>query len=1014
MKQNLPTSRSLITAINLSWLLAFACPQIPSLAQDPAPAGPPGWRLGVAAWSFNRFTFFEAADKTAALGLRHLEAFEGQRVNAESEAKLDPALPDSTIAAIRAKLVTADITLTSLYIHELSEEEAVCRRSFEFARQLGVETIISEPKPEALELIDRLCAEFDIRVALHNHPEGSSRYWHPREVLRVLEGRSARLGACADLGHWQRSGIKPVDGLRLLGQRLLSLHVKDLNRAAPDGHDVPWGTGQGDIAGVLQEVHRLGIRPTLFAIEYEHLWDDNRAEIARCAEFYRKTVAGLVATAPAAPESSALGRRFRVGAHEVDISPRDFPVIVNAMFTERTATNVVDRLFAKALALDDGQVRIALCVVDTCMMDRALIDRAKALASQATGIPTERMLVSATHTHSAPSAMGCLGSRVDPAYAAGLPPLIAEAIAGAAGKLAPARVGWTVVDDWQHTFNRRWIRRPDRMLTDPFGLTNVRAHMHPGHESPDAIGPSGPVDPGLSVLAFESAEGRPLAVLANYSQHYYGSPLLSSDYYGRFAGYLAKALGVADATSPWVGIMSQGTSGDLMWMDYGSPARDIGYDAYAREVAERTLEAYRTIEWHDWAPLRMAERTLPLRYRVPDEPRLAWARQMMASVTNRLPQTLPEIYAAEALELHARQRTELKLQALRIGELGIAALPNEVFALTGLKLKAQSPLRPTFTIELANGAEGYIPPPEQHFLGGYTTWPARTAGLEVQAEPRIVEAALALLEEVAGQGRRPGVEEHGPYARAVLAAQPLAYWRLNEMVFPMATDATGNGHPATYENGIALFLPGAGSGAGLLPAPELTPSNFSGSQINRAAHFAGGRLRAQVPLPGTTYSAEFWLWNGLPPEARAVTGITFARGSSDGPLATTEQLGIGGTNRTEGIGRLAFFHGTVSRPSLVGQTPLRLRHWHHVVLVREERRVTVYLDGQPDLRGELDGTLTGGGTTVFLGGRADDFARFEGRLDEVALYPRALGSAEIAGHYQTAGVRPAATAAASP
>ena len=119
-----------------------------------------------------------------------------------------------------------------------------------------------------------------------------------------------------------------------------------------------------------------------------------------------------------------------------------------------------------------------------------------------------------------------------------------------------------------------------------------------------------------------------------------------------------------------------------------------------------------------------------------------------------LPGNLTEVYAKEAIFLHEEPRRALKLQAIRIGELGITAIPNEVFAITGLKLKAQSSFDTTMNIELANGSEGYIPPPEQHALGGYTTWPARTAGLEVQAEPKIVTALLGLLEQVAGRPRR--------------------------------------------------------------------------------------------------------------------------------------------------------------------------------------------------------------------------------------------------------------------
>ena len=693
---------------------------------------------------------------------------------------------------------------------------------------------------------------------------------------------------------------------------------------------------------------------------------------------------------------------FRSGAYAVNISPTNFPVRVNAMFTERSADKVTDPLFARALALDDGQTRLVLCVVDSCMISRDLIDRAKADASKATGLPTDKMLVSATHTHSAPSAMGCLGSRPDPSYVAFLPGRITAAISGAVQRLAPARVGWAQVDDWEHTFNRRWIRRPDRMLTDPFGQRNVRAHMHPGHESPDALGPSGPVDPQLSVLAVQRADGRPLALLANYSQHYYGSPLLSSDYYGRFARHVAALLGADDS---FVGILSQGTSGDLMWMDYGAPRREIGYDAYAREIAQRVAGMVRGMQWRESAPLKMAERTLAFGYRVPDEHRLAWAHEMAAKLGDKLPESQPEIYALEAIYLHERPRTELKLQALSIGELGIAAIPNEVFALTGLKLKRYSPFAATFNIELANGAEGYIPPPEQHALGGYTTWPARTAGLETQAEPRIVEAMLSLLEEVAGHPRRAPAEQDGPYARAVLDARPLAYWRLEEMAMPIAHDSTGRKHDGTFESGIALYLPGADGRIGFQPSAPPAPNAFSGPQINRAAHFAGGRVRARVSL-GDSYSVELWLWNSLPADARAVTGYAFSRGADGDKVARGEHLGIGGTFRADLPGRLILFNGNERDEVLVGRTTLTLRAWHHVVLVREGANVRVHLDGriEPEFSGIFTHTVPPGEQAVFIGGRNDSLFNFEGKIDEVALYSRALSPEEVSAHYRAAAI----------
>ena len=706
---------------------------------------------------------------------------------------------------------------------------------------------------------------------------------------------------------------------------------------------------------------------------------------------------------------------LRAGAAAVDISPTNFPVIVNAMFTERTATRTVDPLHARALVLDDGSVRLALVVVDTCMMPRDLIDRAKALAHVATKLPPERVMISATHTHSAPSAMGCLGSRVDPRYAAFLPGRIAAAIEEAVRNLGPAEIGWARTDDWDHTFHRRWIRRSDRLLTDPFGQANVRAHMHPGHLSPDAIGPSGPVDPGLSVLAVRTPEGHPLAVFANYSQHYYGSDLVSSDYYGKFATEIGRLLGAGGTNRPaglppFVGIMSQGTSGDQMWMDYGAPRKEIGYEAYAREVAQRAHGVFPLMRFRRDVRLGIEEQKLRLRYPVPDTNRLAWARDMAAKLGDRLPSTLPEIYALEALHLHERQETELVLQAIRIGEVGITAIPNEVFALTGLKLKARSPLPFTFNVELANGAEGYIPPPEQHVLGGYTTWPARTAGLEVQAEPRIVESLLHLLEEVSGTERRGMAEANGPYVSAVLGSRPHAYWRLEETEGVQARSASGIPRlpSAMYEPGIARFLPGPGSGEGVSPQPALLPSAFSGAnQINRAPHFAGGRLQSpHFVRTNAPYSVEFWFWNGLTNNVRPVTGYLFSRGDDGDTNAVGDHVGIGGAGDSAAPGRLFFFNGNVKRQVLAGRTPIPERTWHHVVVVRDGDRVRVHLDGheQPEIEGSAEVTLSRDRGTLFFGGRCDRFAGLEGRMDEVAVYARALARAEIAAHHRASGL----------
>lgn len=686
------------------------------------------------------------------------------------------------------------------------------------------------------------------------------------------------------------------------------------------------------------------------------------------------------------------GQTFRAGAAAVEITPTTLPVVVSGGFLERTADTVHDRLFARAVVLDDGAKRLAIVVADNLMMPRDLLDRAKSLAERATGIPVDHLLISATHTHSAPSVMGALGSRSDVVYERVLPELLARAIEQAAGNLAPARVGWCVVQDAEHNYCRRWVFREDRMINDPFGQRTVRAHMHPGYESPNHIGPSGPADPDLSVLALQFSDGRPLAVLANYAMHYFGSTPVSADVCGRFGGALAARIGAAQ-DERFVGMLSQGTSGDSMWMDYSRPAAKITLQEYTDSLAQVAAQAYQTVQFHDWVSIDIAETKLTIGRRAPGAERLEWARGIAATIGDRLPRDHAEVYALEQLYLHAQPEVELKLQAIRIGELGITGIPNEVYGLTGLKLKARSPLQPTFNIELANGAEGYIPPPEQHALGGYTTWPARTAGLAVEAEPQIVAALLGLLEKVAGKPAAvPTVDIRAAYPAAVLKSAPLAYWRLEEMDGVTAADCLDR-YPAQFERGVAFFLPG--------PSGEQFSEATRG---NRCAHFAGGRLASRMDKLGSAYTVEFWFWNGLPHDARAVTGYLFSRGEDGAEGAPGDHLGIGGTHQPDLTGKLFFYNGNQRKALLIGKTSLETRTWYHVAMARDGSDVRVYLNGQPeaDISGAAEPGCSSDVGQLFFGGRNDRLFPLEGQLDEVAVYDRILSPAEIAAHF-TAG-----------
>jgi len=695
----------------------------------------------------------------------------------------------------------------------------------------------------------------------------------------------------------------------------------------------------------------------------------------------------------AASEAATGGKTFRAGAAAVEVSPKQFPAWVSGGFLAQRADRVHDPLFARALALDDGETKIVIAVVDTLMMAREWIDEVKRRAAGSTGIATERMLICATHTHSAPSVMGALGTPADDRYPPVLAAGIVEAIERAVARLAPAKIGWAVAQAPEHTHCRRWIKRPDRIGEDPFGDRTVRAMMHPGYQNPDYLGPAGPKDPDLTVLAIQTPDGRPLALLANYSMHYFGAAPVSADYFGRFCAELARRVG-GEANASFVAMLSQGTSGDLHWMDYSQPQKHIAIDAYAAQVAEIAWQAYQNVRYRDGAPLAAAQCTLTLARRVPDENRLAWARRTIENMKDRdRPASIPEVYAREQMALHAEPQRELVLQALRVGDVGIAAMPAEVFGITGLKIKAQSPLVPTFNIELANGAEGYIPPPEQHALGGYTTWPARTAALEVQAEPKIVEAVLQLLEQVAGKPRRPLLPPGGAYQAAVLQSRPEAYFRLDEFGGPRAADISGHDCHGVYEGGVAFYLDGVAR-QGMAAA----------GRTNRAAHFAGGRLKVAVPNLGSAYSVEFWFWNGLPLDLRPVTGVLFSRTREGEEASVGDCLAIGGTAASPG--KLVVLPNGARQQGISGKTVIPVRTWNHVLYVRDAHRINVHLNfhKEPEIAADSVAPCDPAAKYVLFGdGGGDASTRLEGKLDEAAIFSRALSPEDLGQHEAAAG-----------
>jgi type 1 glutamine amidotransferase/sugar phosphate isomerase/epimerase len=271
-------------------------PTLPSAKLTPAVRAQEklGWRLAITAYSFHKYTLFETIDKTAALGLPYLEGLSFQKVSPQIPRNFDLQLSDAELNQIREKLDTSGVRLLTYYYHRIPGDEAGCRKVFEFGRKIGIETFLSEPDPAALDMIERMANEYRINVALHNHDQkGSPNYWCPAKILEQCRGRGPRIGACVDMGYWMRSGIDPVEGARLLKGRLMTVQMHDLNERTATGTDVPWGTGTGQTRQFMEEVRKLGLRPTAFGVEYSRNWLTSTPEVQACIGFFNETCVQL-------------------------------------------------------------------------------------------------------------------------------------------------------------------------------------------------------------------------------------------------------------------------------------------------------------------------------------------------------------------------------------------------------------------------------------------------------------------------------------------------------------------------------------------------------------------------------------------------------------------------------------------------------------------------------------------------------------------------------------------------
>lgn len=476
---------------------------------------------------------------------------------------------------------------------------------------------------------------------------------------------------------------------------------------------------------------------------------------------------GLVFAAPA-PVA-----KLRAGAATSNITPELGMRIVGG-FAPYPALHVHDELFARCLVLDDGRTKLALVVCDLLGLHRSLSIEARRLIQEATGIPAENVMISATHTHSAATALGesrFVSDQPLDAYQRFVARRIADGVQRAANLLRPAEIAFGTADAPEHVFNRRWHMKAGTAPPSPFGQVE-RVRMNPPAGSPNLEEPAGPTDPTVSFIALREPQGRPIALYAAYSLHYVGGTgarHISADYFGVFCEALKSIVGAAEDGPPFVALLANGTSGDINNIDFRTPQpRRAPYEKMrlvAHDVAGKVHAALGKVTWRDAAPLGARYREAAIPWRKIEPALLAWTKEIEAKAP-RLPKgdipvgahwpTTPEYvqrlsYAGRIqLLAQAQEPAKIPLQVLRIGDITIGTTPCETFAETGLEFKRRSPFPQAFMVSLNHGYFGYLPTPRHFPLGGYETWPG-TNFLEPQASVSMMDALLEMAGELKGK-----------------------------------------------------------------------------------------------------------------------------------------------------------------------------------------------------------------------------------------------------------------------
>jgi sugar phosphate isomerase/epimerase len=242
------------------------------------------WNIGVALYSFNRFSFADALDKADSAGVRYVEGFSFHNMGKEFNDKTMAAMTEDDINHMKEMLSAKNIEMQSMYVSG-AKNEADWKYYFEMAKAMNMQHLVSEPEKESWDMLDSLAGVYKIKIAIHEHAKGKSLYWHPDSVIAAMKDHP-NFGVCADLGHWERSGLNPAECLKKLEGKILGVHLKDIHQSDnPEANDVIIGKGVINFLQIIDELKRQQFKGVIH-VECEHKMENNLAEVIAGKKYF--------------------------------------------------------------------------------------------------------------------------------------------------------------------------------------------------------------------------------------------------------------------------------------------------------------------------------------------------------------------------------------------------------------------------------------------------------------------------------------------------------------------------------------------------------------------------------------------------------------------------------------------------------------------------------------------------------------------------------------------------------